>query len=522
MPGLDAALVASLDKDTAFARVLADVETDFIFAPQYKILYEFMKDEIWVEITSALRSGTYNPSSLITAEIPKPSRLTRPGSILFPADRILFQALADKIAPQLDPQLDSGRVMSYRLLASDPQGRMFEPRSDSYKRFKTSIGERASQSTFVIQADVASYFFHINHHVLENLMTEAGVPTGIVRLLVKNMLETWSGRFSYNIPQGMFPSDLLGNYYLSAFDTHLAAEGIPSVRYVDDLVMFYDDENSANASIPEICRFLRTIGLDLNESKTSVIPSAEAVKEETELDRRFESARDEVYGELLDSIAASGYGFLNSWETPIDDAEVEDVAESEALDNLWDERPNKPSKKRDQLDRFCLGAFARLGSTTAVEAVLVELGERPHMTQIYCAYLGRFVRKNPGIQVALGTLITKRVAYDSELQWPIAALLPTNSVSQNTVNAALGILRDRTRSNELRGLCAILVGKFGSGPSRAVLRSHWNEENSEHVKAAMVYSLMFYEGNERDVLLRHWGNQDKLFGLIAGAVRKNI
>ena len=48
--------------------------------------------------------------------------------------------------------------------------------------------------------------------------------------------------------------------------------------------------------------------MDLNESKTSVISSAEAVKEETALDRRFESARDEVYGELLDSIAASGYG----------------------------------------------------------------------------------------------------------------------------------------------------------------------------------------------------------------------
>ena len=250
MPGLDAALVPNLDKDTAFARVLADVETDFVFAPQYKLLYQSMKDELWDEIVSALRSGTYNPSPLITAEIPKPSGLTRPGSILFPSDRILYQALADMIAPLLDPQLDGGRVKSYRLLTPDSQGLMFEPRSDSYKRFKTAIGEGASNSAFALQADVASYFFHINHHVLENLMTAAGVPTGIVRLLVKSMLETWSGRFSYSIPQGLFPSDLLGNYYLSAFDAHLAAKVIPSVRYVDDLVMFYNDENSAKASIP--------------------------------------------------------------------------------------------------------------------------------------------------------------------------------------------------------------------------------------------------------------------------------
>ena len=207
MPALDQGLIAGLDKDAAFARVLVDVETDFIFAPQYKLLYEFMKDELWGEIVSALRSGTYNPSPLITAEIPKPSGLTRPGSILFPSDRILYQALADRIAPQLDPQLDDGRVISYRLLDPDPEGRMFEPRSDSYKRFKTAIGEGASQSVFAIQTDVASYFSHINHHVLENLIAAAGVPEGIVRLLVKTMLETWSGRFSYSIPQGMFPSE---------------------------------------------------------------------------------------------------------------------------------------------------------------------------------------------------------------------------------------------------------------------------------------------------------------------------
>ena len=197
-------------------------------------------------------------------------------------------------------------------------------------------------------------------------MTAAGVPTGIVRLLVKSMLETWSGRFSYSIPQGLFPSDLLGNYYLSAFDAHLAAKVIPSVRYVDDLVMFYNDENSAKASIPEICRFLRTIGLDLNESKTFVIPSDKAVKEETELDRRFERARDEVYGEILDSIEASPYGFQDSWET-LNETAILEIAESEALEKLWAARPTAPlGEKRDQLDRFCLGAFARLGSRAAV------------------------------------------------------------------------------------------------------------------------------------------------------------
>ena len=522
MPGLDNELVDTLDRDKAFARVLVDVETDFIFAPQYKILYQHMKEEMWQEVTDLLRSGAYRPSPLISSEIPKPGGFSRPGSILFPTDRVLFQAISDRIAPLLDSQLDNQRVKSYRLLEQDVQGRMFERRSVSYQKFKNAIGEGASQSAFAIQADISSYFFHINHHILENLLSEADVPEGLVRLLVNGMLKAWSGQFSYSIPQGMFPSDLLGNYYLSALDLHLESKGIPSVRYVDDMVIFYEDKKSAESDVPELCRFLRTIGLDLNESKSKVAPSGEAVLAETELDLQFERARDEVYREILDSMDVSPYGFLDSWELPDDDAEALELAESEALKQLWSGRSAAELEVRDKLDRFCLGAFVQLRSRVGVGTVISEIGSRPHMTRIHCAYLAQFARENPSIRDALCKLLATRASFDSELQWPIAALLPTDSVPQSSVAVALSILQDRARSDELRALSAIFIGKFGSGPSRTVLRSHWDRENSEHVKAAMVYSAMFFNQGERNFLLKHWGSQSTLNNLIAKAVRKNL
>ena len=94
MAYLDSVLIDALDKSRAFGRVLVDADTDFIYAPHYKLLYELMQDELWGHITNSLASGQYTPSPLITAEIPKSSGLTRPGSILFPADRVLYQALA--------------------------------------------------------------------------------------------------------------------------------------------------------------------------------------------------------------------------------------------------------------------------------------------------------------------------------------------------------------------------------------------------------------------------------------------
>ena len=77
MTGLDPNVIAAFSKDHAIGRILNDIRTDFIFAPQYKLLLDSIPDELWDEATGQLRSGTYNPSSLlITAEVPKPSGMT--------------------------------------------------------------------------------------------------------------------------------------------------------------------------------------------------------------------------------------------------------------------------------------------------------------------------------------------------------------------------------------------------------------------------------------------------------------
>ena len=104
---------------------------------------------------------------------------------------------------------------------------------------------------------------------------------------MKTMLETWSGKFSYGIPQGLFPSDLIGNYFLTIVDTYFAALGIKSLRYVDDIYCIHPNLREAKASLSPLCRFLREIRLDMNESKTRIVGVSELEQEETQLDRLF-------------------------------------------------------------------------------------------------------------------------------------------------------------------------------------------------------------------------------------------
>ena len=276
-------------------------------------------------------------------------------------------------------------------------------------------------------------------------------------------------------------------------------------------------------SLAPICRFLRTIGLDLNESKSKVVTVQELIHEQTELDTLLENARQEII-EYFEGIEAfPSYGFFDPWEEFTDEEgyELEPEIELLAIQQLWDSRCQATGHRRDRLDNFCLRAFGHVGSDLAVDVVLSELGNRPHLTRSYCNYITRFVKGNSQVQKALCNFIEQdQCVYDWELQWPIAALVSAETIPPSTVTKALGILADPQRTIELRAACALLVGEFGVAPSRANLRSHWDSENSDHVRSAMILSTMFFGKNERHVLLDHWGNQKELYKLVASGVRK--
>ena len=86
MVGLIPEIISQLDQGRAVGRVLNDMPTDFIYAPQHKLLFTVTPAIIWDDVLGKLKSGAYVPSTLITSEVPKPSKLTRPGSILHPSD----------------------------------------------------------------------------------------------------------------------------------------------------------------------------------------------------------------------------------------------------------------------------------------------------------------------------------------------------------------------------------------------------------------------------------------------------
>ena len=130
--GLDPALIAKIDWNLALQRVIHDLRSDFIYAPHLGFIYSKAGDDLSAQLKAALKAGTFNSGVPITMEVPKSFRMrvivqskrlgpnfSRPGSILLPTDRLLYQALADQAAPIIDKKTDHTRSFSHRLASAD-------------------------------------------------------------------------------------------------------------------------------------------------------------------------------------------------------------------------------------------------------------------------------------------------------------------------------------------------------------------------------------------------------------------
>lgn len=522
MYGLDATLVDTFDYELSVGRIKTDVLTDFIFAPHYSVVYAFAAGELIEHVKNILKNGAYAPELPLTIDVPKKSGLTRPGSILTPVDRLVYQMLADQIGPNAEALLDRSRVFSYVLLTDDPEYKMFKPRNECWQNMQSVRNSKCQDPNFshAIQADIACFFERIYQHNLINLLRSSECDSRVVNLLEKVLL-AFTGNNSHGILQGMFPSDLLGNFYLASVDECLEIANIPSVRYVDDIYLYYPTEFEAKAGLVDLCRIIRREGLNLNESKTKVVPSSRLLAEETEIDRSFSEAKQEISDTPVLIEMEDDYGFQNIWAWSgdvIPDEEIE-LGATRALYGKISE--NEASAEK--IERFCLPYLAKAHDDIAVEKSIQGVTANQHLSSTYCAYLIGFAQRDRAVSEQLESIVREdNLIFDWALMWPIAVLLEVDTVASSTVKQAIKIIQDSRRSDGLRGLAANLVGKHGNPTQRRLLKHRYADEPSQYVRAAILFSARYFPANERHSCLGAWGSHNITNSLIARAIRSGI
>lgn len=522
MVGLARDALDSLVPELTLGRIRQDIRSDFILAPQYSAVFTHAAEELWEYVLNQLGSGSFQPSLPLTVEVPKPSKLTRPGAILTPADRVVYQGLTDIIAPKAEAQLDRERVFSYVLLADDPDSKMFQEAHTGWSRMKDALTALASAGSweFAIRADVAGFFERLYQHNLINLLKASGCDGSAVNSL-ESVLLAWMQRDSHGIIQGVFPSDFLGNFYLCGLDADLQLRGIPSVRYVDDIYLFMKDERDALDALLHLGAYLRREGLLLNESKTAIHRAVKLVQEETELDQRFAQARTEVVSNALDMLSP-WYGFQSTWELEEAEQEVRVHIDVDLLATkaLYEHRSAASAAQMEKIDRFCLPLFAAAQSDIALEDTLQGILRRPHMSQVYASYLASLLRTDSGLASRFAQAAPfHELPYDWQAMCCVGALLSAQAAPASSVDESIRVLRNARKAAALRGVCAIFAGKFGNAAQRRILRLHYSEEPSEYVRSAILFASRYFPANERNTCIAAWGGHSVTNSLIAKAVK---
>ena len=215
------------------------------------------------ELTDSILKGKYKPDPVRRKEIPKPDGGVRKLGIPSVKDRVIQQAIAQKLTPIYEPLFAEGSY-GYR------PGRSGQ---DAIYRIR---GYYEDGYDWAVLLDLSKYFDTLNHEKLLNLLREEIEDERVIQL-IKRFLK--SGVMENGVvmateegsPQGGPLSPLLANIYLNEFDHEYERRGVPVIRYADDIVLLCKSERAAGRLMESSIRYLEgKLKLKVNREKSHI------------------------------------------------------------------------------------------------------------------------------------------------------------------------------------------------------------------------------------------------------------
>lgn len=227
---------------------------------------EEVKDYLKVhgnELISQIKSREYKPLPVRRVEIPKPNGGVRKLGIPTVIDRIIQQALVQKLTPIFEPTFSE---YSYG----------FRPNRRCQNAIDRALELLNQGYEWIIDLDLEKFFDNVPQdkliRLVDNMVNDSDITALIHKCLKAGVLI--NGEFeetTVGTPQGGNLSPLLSNIYLNELDKELERRGLHFARYADDCVIFVKTEFSAERVMRNIVTFIETkLKLKVNAEKTHI------------------------------------------------------------------------------------------------------------------------------------------------------------------------------------------------------------------------------------------------------------
>lgn len=165
----------------------------------------------------------------------------------------------------------SPRVHSYRL---SNDGSSFFNKSKSWRTYKEATLEEKilkNDGCMIVQTDISSFYEHIYHHRLENVINDLVTSNSTIAVQVDRILNKLSSGRSFGLPVGGQCSRVLAEVMMTPIDLSLSDAGIIWHRYVDDFTLICRSQQDAYAALSTLSHSLADYGLSLNRTKTTIL-----------------------------------------------------------------------------------------------------------------------------------------------------------------------------------------------------------------------------------------------------------